>query len=423
MSDDPIFRQGAININADIDTRTISALRKDAARNKQSIYPHAKDPGVWTVAEREIAFVMSNQRNSGKPSVLTALNGQGTAAAAAFAGRENARELVKMAIRNNIQPMGTIVESVSVDPDSSVGPQTMGVAVDMYGLETVCQSPWSPFDIRVGELVEAVLPGSDNTGMHGGGRGINNAGEPGISGKKFRLEAAPVDPTTAGRNLRLVIQQLKTDPNAWVMAMGGHLRGTHMWLSAGRTVAESYLLGALLVIGVLIRQGHLQPAGGLQALLANLQAGAAPSLEDTSEDAVVALAQALSLRAVPSGGLRQQLSAQQRAAFGLLKHELISTVFYDGVDGRANKRFEFAYRQAGAGGVPSSKALTRNNEPKRFDPYGEVVTAQANLLVRAVGAFHDAILDQQRFIIGKCVTATSQSAVKKVRIAMGVCKP
>jgi len=419
----PTMRQGAMDTHADFDNTTMKNVRGEISRGRLSYYPHATDGsagGLWNVVEREVAYTTLGRRPTDDPAVLTTLNGQGVNAAAAFAGRENARELTEMAVRNNIQPFGVAVESLPVNP-SGWGPQKTGVAVALAGLNTLQQSATAPRNIRAGELVEALVPPAVD--LAGNGGGSNNSGQDGVPPEKFRLECGPVDPTLPGRRLRLVVRELITDPNSWAAAMGGHLRGTHVWLSAGRTVAESYMLSALLTVGVLIREGHLQPSGGLAALLAG-QGAAGGNVQDTAENVVVALSQALALRAVPSGGLRATLTPPQRAAFGKLKHTIASTIFYDGVAGKVNKRFEFAYRAGGDGAVASSKALAwPANTPKKHDPYGEVLQAQLNHFPQAVSAFHDAIMDQQRFILGKATSSVSGHGSRAFNIALGVCKP
>jgi len=416
FASNPMQRQGAMDIGAAYDIAIKSKIRAGLKAGKNSLFRYSEDPAVEQTYERELlCSVRAGHRGSERLFVFSSLNGFGAEASRIYAGRPDAVDLVQAAVHNEITYAGVSIEALGASDTE----QIRGIAVTLAGLNTVQQAANLPVNIQANDLIRAVVPKPANGAFAGRS---NNNGQEGVPPQKYRLEAAPVDPASAGHWLRLHIRETLRDPVAWQAAMGPHHAGTAAWAAASSAVVDSYLTAVLLGVGVMVAGGLFTPSDRmLEALDVDFPVGGENGTKLASANLVAALAQALNLRHVPSGGVRARLQPDQRRDFGQLRHTLASTIFHDGVEGSVNARYEFANMGPNRDNPAISKT-TRG--PSASTPLGQMLTNQLNHFPRAVGAFHTAILDDQRMIIGRALTGIGQADGNlSVNVALGVCRP
>ena len=385
----PVANQGGVFAGADYDMGARLTIQGEN-RDTPSLYGGAEDEKVWAIAPGELCYSATQKHGSSsgvKLSVLSALNGLGATASTLY---PNEPEMVKEAVKNEIQFVGAAYQALSPSREDT----NRGITVQLGGLKTLRMGVGEGDNfIKPGDLVCAEVPMPGRVYSFARGDSIRSATGRGVPPNKTTLQLRRCSTKTAGESLRLHIQQLLKNPQKWRLAMGERLLGTAVWATAAHEVMNSYLVGGLALVHALKSAGQISFTNA--------------RLPKDSTEVVAVLAASLGLI---DGEASDVLRVRDRA---------LNAIFYDG----SNPRYEIgADINNEKPGDSSFAGRSNNREVNLSSPVGRLVHLQLTHFVRAVSGFHAAILNDLRFIVGKSTTGASVHGSNNAHVFMGIAR-
>lgn len=415
-----VTEQAAVKMAAfyDIATR-IRIQQENSETGHPSMYGHASDPNVWHVDPEDLMFTVPGmQHGAGRdPQVLATYAGMGSTASQLYPDNP---EMVRQAVKNQIQYIGVAHQAMLADPTSSQS----GIAVQVGGLHSLYigngkygEDSVSDTSVRPGSVLVAdvATPGPQGLLPPAGG-----AARPGRSKNKVVLQARVADPRSAGAALLLHVREVVKNPTKWRMAMGEHLLGTNAWHAAAKNIINSYMTAVALAVGRLAAAGYVSGTPALAALFGG----------GGEEGVNLAVADNLAVAVAKVLGVNMTLTDEQLNAPNVrknvmeLRFNLARTIFHDASD----LATEFAYIPAGPGNVVArSKARVLRNfagqQQYKIDTStdeGKLLYLQNNHFTKAASAFGFAHLRNLSNVIGKATTGGSVHTGGRVHVYLGL---
>ena len=420
----PIANQGGVYAGADYDMGAKLTIQAEN-RDTPSVYGGAEDADVWNITGTSLLFSVAGKHGSAsgtKLAVLPCLNGLGTEASVLY---PNDPAMVREAVKNSIQFIGAAYQALNVHDTTDAN---RGINVQLGGLKTLRLGHGEGDNfIKPGDLVcaEVPLPGRVYTfSRNDSVRSQTGRGEP---PNKTTLQLRRCSHKTAGASLRMHIQKILDDPARWKMAMGERLLGTAIWATAAHDTMNSYLVGGLFMVRELIAAGVLTPSAAFNASGfvdaatsatlngASANPDAAVDLDVPANTLVTTFARVVGLQD-SSVSFNKNIAMQERLAG--LRNKILQQIFYDG----SNPAYEFGHTMGAGNQHTYGGRGADKKEVNVRSPLGRVLSLQLNHFPRAVSAFHTAILNDLRFIVGKATTGGSPHGSGNVHVFMGVAR-
>lgn len=373
-------RLGAVDTIVKLDIQSIHKDQSAANGQGYAYYAGANVNENHDAVEKDVLFsLLTGVRHKDKEShVRASLNGQGREEFQLYKNLpEGVREeYIKDALKAKMNYAGIAVthfEKVDAEHANS------GFVASWAGLNTLpCY-----VNTSVGDVLVADLPDKDFlTGLKNG-----EFRRKGVPGTKFPLITKPLDPRSAGNKLRRTMLDCLTRAAVFQKAMGGktkkHTRG--MVNTCGR-IMKSDLFTAVMVNYVMDKNGYTAADGTTK-------------IASIGEEAAFTNAKNMA-KALGLLGTRQ--TPDQRR----LQHAIASHLYTDGTA----KQF----RIGGDEGVhESSKKVNVSTDA------GQLLNLQLNHFQAKITAFHQAILDEERFIIGKVTRGGTKGGTQDVVQGIG----
>ena len=404
--------QGGVLANAEYDERSYRLAVADSRARGNTAYPGVAMPENTGFYPGEIAWMRAGAgQNAAKMSVRTTVNGE---AGPASRLAPNNPTLLKEAMRASMKLAG-----VNRTPVTAAQAATLGVTLQVAGLTQLRQMNMGR-RILPGDKLMAVPP-------EPGAAGLSHAATPGAPIRsRYLLDVQPVDQHGAATRLFTHVTQALADPNQYREIMGGPstpaTRNADMWLSASKSLVDSYLVAGTLQLAELIDAGLVAPTVDFQAAINAQTAADGYATTTTGQKAAVVLAARLLLIQAADGSDPQAgLDGAGRTAYAQLRNRLARVALTSEGDrahsfavftGRPNGK-QLPGASAGANKKAADLELTRASESEsgklRGNLYGALRTEQYNHARRAIAAFHAALLEQDRFKLAIATSGTTKS--------------
>ena len=402
------YMQGGVLANAEHDERSYRMAVHDSRARGNTAYPGVAMPENTGFYPFEIAYMKAGSSAS-KMSVRTALNGEGGAASRTA---PNNPELQKEAVRASIKLAG-----VAFQPVTAAQANSLGITLQVAGLTKLRQTG-NGAPVLPGDKLMAVVPEPGDAGL----RRTVTPGAP--VGSRYLLDVQPVKQHGAATRLFEHVTQALADPERYRELMGGpsvpgRTHNADMWTSASKALVDSYLTAGVLQLAELIDAGLVAPSAEFRTQIdAQAASDGAPADATSGQKTAVLLAAWLRLiknadgSDVAAGGtalaqLRNRLArvsltaeGDHAHAFAVFNGRPAGKAVPGAGDGAANKevselRLTYASESAETGKL-------------RSNLYGALRSEQYNHARRAIGAFHAALLEQDRFVLGFATTGRTK---------------
>ena len=427
----PIANQGRVDAGAAYDMGAKLTIQAENA-DTPSLYGGAQDEAVWNITDQDLLYSVPGKHGSSgstQLSVLPALNGLGVEASVIY---PNDPAMVREAVKNSIQYIGAAYQALSAERSDAA----RGINVQIGGLKTLRMGAGAGDNfIKPGDLVCAEVPLPGRVYTFSRNDSVRSQTGRGVPPNKTTLQLRRCSHKTAGTSLRLHIQKILEDPAKWKLAMGERLLGTAVWATAAHETMNSYLSGGLFMVRQLIADHLLAPTdflgasgvidAGVNARIHGAMEGAAGNIDNVGsvdEEANAVTAAFAQVLGTIDSDPRRALSRNDGVDARLLglRDNILQQVFYDG----SNPRFEFGHVRTGVGaaGHDFQGRGADKKEVNLRSPIGQVLSAQLNHFPRAVSAFHAAILNDLRFIVGKATTGASLHGSGNAHVYLGVAR-
>lgn len=402
----PLARIGAMDKGIRYDEFERLKRTHSDAKNGTPLYPHVGEAEAFNVAEHELLL---SRKVSGDPDknlkVLSCLNGAGVRQAEQF---PDDPEAARLALKNTYRFAGVAVTQL----DLSKAEPAQGLTATFAGLNTIMANR----AIQAGDLIRADLPPLTLAELRDG----FSTQRRGIPPYKFPVISAPVEPSTMARTFLTHLRKFREDPQRWRTAMSPELESTRQWESSVQKMGQSYKVASLLAINELLKAGVLQL--GPTAIAADDEGGFADYDDYAGLDPEEKQSKSVEI----TGRLAEYLEVVKSRPNPLtragtkfwreLGDRITGSIFTDG----SNPYYEFGFSV----GEKSWDSQVRDLESGRIittTPEGQLAVEQHNHFAKGLSAINAAILDDQSWIIGKCVRGSEKGHT--VDIVIGACRP
>ena len=409
------YMQGGVLANAEHDERSYRMAVHDSRARGNTAYPGVAMPENTGFYPFEIAYMKAGSSAS-KMSVRTALNGEGGAASRTA---PNNPELQKEAVRASIKLAG-----VAFQPVTAAQANSLGITLQVAGLTKLRQTG-NGAPVLPGDKLMAVVPEPGDAGL----RRTVTPGAP--VGSRYLLDVQPVKQHGAATRLFEHVTQALADPERYRELMGGpsvpgRTHNADMWTSASKALVDSYLTAGVLQLAELIDAGLVQPSAEFQV---QIQAQAvsdgiteASGVTAGQSTAVLLAAWLRLIKNADGSDVAVGGTGAERMALAQLRNRL-ARVSLTAEGDRAHAFAVFNGRPDGKK-VPGASADAANKKVSelrltyasesaetgklRSNLYGALRSEQYNHARRAIGAFHAALLEQDRFVLGFATTGRTK---------------
>lgn len=397
LAPNPIAEQGGVYANAAYNIGAKISIRNQNEKMGVSLYEGASNEHNWDIEPSQLLFSVNNVNGASgdtRMQVLPALNGLGAEVSAMY---PNNPEMVRQAVKNQVQYVGVAHQSLS----SARGQVERGIAVQIGGLHTIRvgggkfgdETP-EDSDIRPGDILVADVPTPGPQGR------CKNGLSRGTLGSKYCLQARKASHKSAAQAFHTHVLEYLRNPKKWRHAMGEMQWGTGAWEAAVKNILTSYRFAATMGVRAALKSGSLGPA----------DAGEIFSQNDLNNDDAIVLAFAKALGLVGDANTRS--AAQASFAF-----DLDRAIFHDPADiaSEVGVRIGANNIVIAAGRANDARQTVLANSDQ-----GKLVLVQFDHFRAAVSAFHHAVQSELRNVIGKATTGTNEAGSGKVHVYLGL---
>lgn len=373
----PVDRVGAVDVRVQADYNAIHKRKYEEANATRPEYGYSQDMQNYDIHEGDPLFTYREKRRKSDTvmEVLSSVNGEGAEEREKY---PNDPEMVRLAVKNKIRPVGVSTTDVSAKTLS----YNNGLTMTTSGKNKLkAFSDFAPGQCAVLDVSE-----SDARNLY---RNISFAGTPRT---KFTLVTKPADSSSAAKEAIKHVQESVSDPKKWETVMGTS-RNTDMWKTFAQNMIQNSEVSGLLMLRTLLAEGKIS--------LEAEELGADD--EDVSIDESVArLAQYLGI--VKSRPDLALLDRTQQNDYRRIKYMLDKSFFYDG----KNPEVEFGFQRSADGTSSSSARDLRRGVVFSNKPEGQLLSLQLNQPAKTVASFSDAYNYERDWEVGMCTVGAKR---------------